>query len=286
MSYEEKLARAKEMVEAHNVTAGSLANVAWDPFHAKLVASGGTSDEGLKACSWEELEEWGLPRLLAKSVAQVFRGRDESRPGVSIQRASAMSVAELVDRYDPREADNPVGARLRTMTKGLRCVVFNGDGSVNIAVTVELVNAIRDGFPEREVYMIEGNLHIVYHIGDRPDLMFDEDPLFTGQILQPNGDSTSIPGLNWAGVSVEAKVLVYLAIRETREIRIGDTDDAHRVHELASSEDAVKKLRARYPKAAIRYNELAGLGTLPPLKTVRAASRKENPFGGGQNRSF
>jgi hypothetical protein len=287
MSYEEKLARAKELVEAHcQAAVGGDAEAMWSGFHAKLVAAGGTSDEALKACSFEDLEECGLPKLLAKSVAQVFRGRDESRRGVSTQRASSMSVQELVDLYDPREADNAVGTRLKTITKGLRCVVFNRDGSVNTAVMAELVNAIREGFPERAVYLIDGNPEIVYHVGDRPDLMFDEDPLYPSYVLQPNGDSTEAPGLNWSGVSQGAKVLVYLGVRDTREIRVGDINDAHLVFELASSEEAVKKLRSRYTKTAVRYDELERLGQLPVLKTVRAASRKENPFGGGQNRSF
>lgn len=47
-----------------------------EKFLEKLVVFGGVSDEMLKHCSWEDLEHCGLPRLLARKVAAVFRCAD------------------------------------------------------------------------------------------------------------------------------------------------------------------------------------------------------------------
>src|ERR1019366_3150514 len=46
-----------------------------DPEHFvdKLVLYGAAAEEMLKFCTWEDLENCGLPRLLAKKVAKVFR---------------------------------------------------------------------------------------------------------------------------------------------------------------------------------------------------------------------
>jgi len=48
-------------------------------FIEKLVKIGGVADELIRQCSWEELENCGLPRLLARDVCKVFRA-DEVEP--------------------------------------------------------------------------------------------------------------------------------------------------------------------------------------------------------------
>lgn len=47
-----------------------------EKFVEKLVLYGGVADELLRQCSWEDLENCGLPRLLARKVAAVFRATD------------------------------------------------------------------------------------------------------------------------------------------------------------------------------------------------------------------
>lgn len=44
-----------------------------EKFIEKLVLYGGVADELLRQCTWEDLENCGLPRLLARKVAAVFR---------------------------------------------------------------------------------------------------------------------------------------------------------------------------------------------------------------------
>ena len=47
-----------------------------EKFVEKIVMYGGVADELLRQCSWEDLEHCGLPRLLARKVAGVFRATD------------------------------------------------------------------------------------------------------------------------------------------------------------------------------------------------------------------
>lgn len=44
-----------------------------EKFIERLATIGGVSDELIRQCTWEELENCGLPRLLARDVAKVFR---------------------------------------------------------------------------------------------------------------------------------------------------------------------------------------------------------------------
>lgn len=47
-----------------------------EKFVEKIVLYGGVADELLQKCFWEDLEHCGLPRLLARKVAAVFRSTD------------------------------------------------------------------------------------------------------------------------------------------------------------------------------------------------------------------
>lgn len=86
--FSDKLRKAKVLIDEFNqqMAANSgqegltdgvpILNVKYvDPekFVEKLVLYGAAADELLRQCSWEDLENCGLPRLLAKKVCKVFR---------------------------------------------------------------------------------------------------------------------------------------------------------------------------------------------------------------------
>jgi len=56
-----------------------------EKFIEKLVLYGGVADELLRQCTWEDLENCGLPRLLARKVAKVFR-KDKVDPNYLVRR--------------------------------------------------------------------------------------------------------------------------------------------------------------------------------------------------------
>lgn len=56
-----------------------------EKFIEKLVLYGGVADELLRQCTWEDLENCGLPRLLARKVAKVFR-KDKIDPNYLVRR--------------------------------------------------------------------------------------------------------------------------------------------------------------------------------------------------------
>ena len=86
--YSDKLWKACRLIKAYNAKLASMTLPAGvrapkpindERFIEKLVKIGGVSDELIRQCSWEELENCGLPRLLARDVAKVFRA-DSAEP--------------------------------------------------------------------------------------------------------------------------------------------------------------------------------------------------------------
>lgn len=83
--YSDKLWAASQLIKEYNLQlAATQLPVEVKPrkpidsekFIEKLVLYGGVADELLRQCSWEDLEHCGLPRLLARKVAAVFRSVD------------------------------------------------------------------------------------------------------------------------------------------------------------------------------------------------------------------
>jgi hypothetical protein len=279
--YESKLEKAKGLIEKHNAGLDEKDRLNADAFVADLKKAGGTTDEGLRQCSWEDLQDCGLPKLLAKQVATVFRegGTEEKKDVVTEKKAGGMTVQQLLEHYDPRDADNHVGKRLTTLAKSQRCVIFNSDSSVNVGASEKLIAEIRDGYPERETFPVDGRPMKIYRVGERPQELADENPLYPGRLLRPNGDCDQT-NRSWEGVSYEVRVLLYLAVTKTNELRIDSVGKAQDEMDRAIATNVMQFLPSRYPKASLLFDELKSRSELPSLKLPKGNQdgRPQDPF--------
>jgi len=71
--YAQKIQSALKILENHNSTVPDRLLIDRDSFLKSLRELGGTTEASLRQCSWEDLEECGLPRLIARQVSQIFR---------------------------------------------------------------------------------------------------------------------------------------------------------------------------------------------------------------------
>ncbi len=85
MSYQDRLARLRELCEEHNAVISEDPELAKNQLDIpKLVRAikiaGGTTEDSLKALSYENLVQCGLPVALAKRAAnEIFRAKKVSR---------------------------------------------------------------------------------------------------------------------------------------------------------------------------------------------------------------
>ena len=98
------MARVRALLQAHNdrLRAESAANMPEgvagnskafedsllkiDDFFKKLTGLGGSTEDTLAEATWEDLESCGLPRILARKVATIFRGEQQVSGPVVPQR--------------------------------------------------------------------------------------------------------------------------------------------------------------------------------------------------------
>ena len=219
----------------------------------------------------------GLPRLLAKQVANIFRNSDTPQVTVTSRKAERMTLRQLLEAYDVKEPTDVVGERLQKLSSGKRFLVFMSDGSLNITSSEVLLKELRQGYEERgSCGVFDGMPCKIYCVGEHPGLAFEENPLFPGELLRPDGtcDHTHFA---WSATK-QVRIMLHLALR-TKELTLPNLDAAHNAVALAHEENAAAKICQRYPKACVLYGELAEQNSLPTLRIQHSKpSSKQDPF--------
>ena len=294
MSYNDRIDAALAAINQHNEAVGGEGKPGFlnsDDFLACVKASGGTSDERLSALSHEDLlacmpaSPNGIkPRILAREIANIFRNKavvtDDKRP-VTGRRAEKMTPRELVEAFDPEDYSNPVGVRLATISKGEKFIVYSDGRMVDVDTTFKLLSEIKGGYPGRNDIDVNGSIKKVYGLGELPENYADENPIYRDRPLRPDGTCDQT-GRSWEGVDLSVRQLIRVAMDEG-ELKITH-EVAHNILDAVLETDALKKLRSRYRKAAIKFDELVKTGDLPTLKIPLdgGGSESTSPFAGGK----
>jgi hypothetical protein len=291
MSLDSKLTGARAILEAHNSQSTKPVDI--DEFLKNLTDMGGSSEEALEEATWEDLENCGAPRILARKIATLFRGGDQ--PSARLAQkviieetdpdklAKAMTLAQLVDVYDPKQPKSAVAERLAFFSEGKKFIVFNDDGTVNREITLKLLEEL-DDHGEMPTYVApDGSVKPTYTVGEKPSQAAHEHPLYPDTPLRGGASSA---GCEWGTIDLQIQQTLYLAVTETNEIDMRGVSEWD-IFDIAVG--GVAKVNRRFIQAAKLYNERKALGNLPSLRVKLGKSKTENkgnnPFNLGQNRS-
>jgi hypothetical protein len=283
MSYTDKMARAEAILTEHfsKVEDASYKKDVPTILH-KLKEMGATTEDALAECTWEDLVACDVPRLKAKEIASIFRQKPKTQSDhVSAKTADRMSYEELLGRYKPEE-DNAVSAKLKSLSGGLRFIVFNIDGNVDVTSSTKLLTEIKKGFGERPdaIFSEHGETKRIYAVGEVPAQSVDLNPLYKDRPLRP-GEVCDQTGRSWEGIDLHLRQLVHIAAYQTQELQI-TREKAHDILDvLTTNPNPEAYLRSRYPKASLVFNESQTQDTLPKLKGIfrpRNTGSGKNPF--------
>ena len=280
---QDKYDSVRILLTAHNEALGESENseekptgyVDPDSFSTCVKAAGGTSEERLKKFSYEDILEClpshnnVKPKAIAKEIAQIFRGKDEepqdvshSPKPVSSKKAERMTPRELVEHFDPEEPTNPVGSRLHEMSRGQAFIVYETGRIVDVNTTTKLLLELKSGFPEgRKTINVQGEIKPVYTIGYLPEHYVDENPIYEGRPLRPDGTCDQL-NRSWEGVSLEVRQFVRLIAKSLTFNR----EQAHSYLDWALKPDAMSFYRNRYPELSVTFDRLKKEGKLPNLQ--------------------
>jgi len=288
MTVQDKHESVRSLLNEHNAAVGNNpGSVDIEGFFNNLKGFGATTEDRLKSLSYEDILECLpstgsiKPKLIAKDIAKIFRGKEESvantaekRP-ISSLRADRMTVRELVENFDPENIENPIGKALAGYAKGQPFIVFVSGRTVDVESTFKLLGEVKGGYPGRVDYTVNGVVKRVYRLGELPDNYADENPCYPNRPLRPDGTCDQT-GRSWEGVPLEVRQLIRLAI-DLKEVEL-TIDKANDLLDIALNSDAMTRLRSRYRKASVAFDEAAATGKLPLLKIALGGSKSKNPF--------
>jgi hypothetical protein len=284
-TYQSKLDEVRNLLEAFNKSASTDIN--FDEFLKKLKAAGGVTEAALRECRWEDIMDFGVPKLLARQVAAIFRQSAEPKREKALKphQVQELTIRELLERYDPAETDHLVNQRLLTISKGYPCIVFNDDGKANVDASVYLVQEIKDGYEPRKTYIVNGAPQELKRVNERADDYVDENPLFAGRALRGGSEQIcDITNRRWDSCPKKYRQVLHIAVNVTKELEIRNASQAHDVLDkiVNKHEEAISVwLGERFPNAMIKWQKMDKLNELPSLKLVRsklATNKSNDPF--------
>jgi len=286
MSVQQFFDAARSVLEQHNeaIGEGNPGFVQIDQFIDCIKAIGGSSPAALADFSNENIanclpnypgpygtvKPWPLAKAINKAFKKVAKeqrlesGEPEKSKFTGKKSAKRMSLEELVHALDPEEPTSAVGKRLLEISRGEPFIIYSSGRMIDHDATIKLLQEVKIGHEGRSVY--EGKR--VYPVGDLPENYADENPLYRGRPLRPDGTCDQLDR-SWEGVPHEVRQFIAFATEYQNGIDIigkGGRDRAHAAMDMALASNALSILKRRYPEIAVEFEEAKKLGKLPILQ--------------------
>ena len=199
-------------------------------------------------------------------------------------KAEDVNPTELLEHYHPEQPNHIITTTLKKKFGDKNIIVFKPDSKViDIEATSNYIADLEQGFPEQETVESDGMLVRLYAVGQVPNQMIEEDPLFEGSPLK-RGRSI-VNRVNWTDIGMPVRQFCRI-IAQRDDFNV---DDRLHVQELLRlAQEGTIALRKAYPDADLEYREMAQKNELPKLMlTMESANgKKQNPFNVGNNRKF
>jgi len=312
MAYQDRIDAALALIGQHNAANGLLNDkfpgyVDEEKFVRILKAAGAVTEEDLRnyisrekvckflvQCTYVVIPEESVePIVLAAKVTEALKGNKEAETVqtpeknegnyVSSKKAHRMSHRELVENFDPEEPDSPVATRLKSLSKGEPFVVYSDGRIIDVETTLKILTEIKAGHKGRTVIDVKGTPKKVYHLGEMPEAYAEENPLYPGRPLRPDGTCDQL-NRSWAGVPLEVRQFLRVMLNEKHNIH--RVEDAHYFLDIAIGSEPMKILRSRYAEISVKYDELKLMDKLPrlliSLQIPSQSSEGHRPFDDGK----
>jgi hypothetical protein len=171
---------------------------------------------------------------------------------------SDWSDEELINAYDDDAPE--VISVLSKRTHGRPCIVFNSDGTVNKAVSLDLIKIAKKN-PTADRFSVGGKVVAVHRVGSFSVKPIDESPFFVGVPLVAGYCSQS--NTNWNDIPHEIRVLVRLHVTRVEKTPVSKAE-MKRIWKAAQMPD----FKEEYSEAVLVYEELQNADQLPKLKLI------------------
>lgn len=191
-----------------------------------------------------------------------------------------IETAELLPYYHPDKPSHPITLALKQRYGNDKAIIAFKPDSKDVAIeeTVNYITDIEMGYTEEETIEVDGSLVRLYPVGQMPEQIIEEDPIFVGSPLK-RGRSI-VNRVNWSGVNLETQQLCRIIV-ERNEVDVNDKFSIKKLVETALKPNGIKELKKLFPEAELEFREKKNTGDLPKLRMTLndITNKKQNPFG-------
>jgi len=186
---------------------------------------------------------------------------------------------ELLAHYDENETE--IAKILSQRSHGRPCIVFQGDGTINTEISLELLK-IAKRQSTSDQYQVNGKAVRVYRPGEFLVKPLDESPLIPGSVLVNGYCSQS--DTSWAEIERKRRVIIRLHVNKVETAKLSTREMRQICNDAASMNN--EQFEQEYSKAAMFYAEMEEQGNLPSLKILPSEirnvyqSKKDTGFSG------
>lgn len=289
------------LLKKHNKKKG-VKQVDVDAILGKLAEEVGTSLASLRKLTRDDYIAFGCPRataddIVALAAAPVPKSKasktkdDGSEPTEESQKAAAaaaagtgpsrilmmtaadqaleMPINELVAAYDPNAPDNYIGAALKARSSGKPFLIWSKAGGTQLdrVESAAYLQDIVDDVPVLDYVTVDGEAYEPLPIGVRPNAIFDENPIYAGEILR-KGNVCGTTNANWAGVGTTERQFIRVLVNR-HDLTVSTPKDVHELVRQLKTETGFEELKGMYPAAAAAFRQMLD-EERPTLKVRRA----------------
>lgn len=268
--YETKLAKVRELLRKHNKNATRKVNI--DMFFINLKENGGTCEEALPECSFEDIASFEeVPPLLAKLIAKIFREKDHGELNGAAHFLKTKTIRELLQLANPyKQACGAINI-LRSKCKN-GWIIINPDGKVNME---ESLRCFAQRYTLTENLSVEDYDHtMISGLKMTPvsysgrNRAIDENPLFSNRVLHGINEMCEITLVSWKDIPYEVRALLHFAQKEN-DITPVIHSWLEKSRKIEDPFEQFEFLATAFPKASVDYANNLAKGTLPSLKTLQ-----------------
>jgi hypothetical protein len=186
--------------------------------------------------------------------------------------------ADLLQYYHPDKPSHPVTRALKKRFGTQAIIAFKPDSKVvDVEATADYIEDIEQGYPEQDTVESGGVLVRLYAVGQVPNQMVDEDPLFPGQPLKR--ERSVVNRVNWNGINEETRKFCRIIV-DNDEIDVNNKIEVRQFMKLVAK--GIQEMAKIYEEAYLEYRELKQKDELPKLHLSLEevnGNGNNNPFG-------
>lgn len=197
-----------------------------------------------------------------------------------------LDIAQLLPYYKPNRKNKIHDILIKRYQDKYGAFIAFKAGTQYVAIeeTVDYVTDLETGYQPSKTIFVDGDPVKLYKVGELPNQMITEDPLFPGQPLKR--DRSMVNHVNWSKIGYDKRTFFRFLLQRN------EINPNNRVEVAQLFVHTIDELKDMFPETYIEWKEANERNELPKLEipvsslSTATSTRTNNPFSVSNNRTY